>query len=292
MLLKNKNIVITGSGRGIGKAVAIACAKEGANIGLNSRTLEELEQTKEEILETKPNVSVALKTADVTNISEMEGLFEYFHEELGELNGVIANAGISGRYDTHKFKSDKFSQILDVNVLGVFNTFKASFPHLNKEDKKDKSRFIITGSAAYPNAMPKFAAYTATKYAVVGFQKALSMEYRRENINFTMVLPTMVDTQLLRGDKAGDGNAPPNILAPNELNKYYLFLLSEDANRVNDELIFTNQFEQFIETIKDISEENKKDWNTLKDYLEANEQSLYENVKGQRRLCKFLLERY
>jgi 3-oxoacyl-[acyl-carrier protein] reductase len=290
MLLENKNIVITGSGRGIGKAIAIACAKEGANIGLTSRTQEELEQTKKEILDANSDVSVALKTADVTKISEMEELFEFYHEELGKLDGVIANAGASGRYDTHKFTSDKFSQIIDINILGVFHTFKASYPYLNTEDKKDKSRFIITGSAAYPNAMPKFAAYTATKYAVVGFQKALAMEYRRENINFTMVLPTMVDTQLLRGDKAGDGNAPPNMLAPKELNKYYLFLLSEDANRVNDELIFVNQFEQLIDIIKDLSDENTQDWDALKDYLEANEQNVYENVKGQRRLCKFLLE--
>jgi len=291
MLLKNKNVVITGSGRGIGKAVAIACAKEGANVGLTSRTQKELDQTKKEILDANPDVSVALKTADVTNISEMEELFEFYHDELGELDGIIANAGASGRYDTHKFTSDKFSQILDINILGVFHTFKASYPYLNTENKKDKSRFIITGSAAYPNAMPKFAAYTATKYAVVGFQKALAMEYRRENINFTMVLPTMVDTQLLRGDKAGDGNAPPNILAPEALNTYYLFLLSEDANRVNDELIFINQFEQLIDIIKDLSEEHTKDWDALKGYLEANEQNVYENVKSQRRLCTFLLER-
>lgn len=290
MLLENKNIVITGSGRGIGKAIAIACAKEGANIGLTSRTQEELKQTKKEILDANPDVSVALKTADVTKISEMEELFDFYHEELGKLDGVIANAGASGRYDTHKFTSDKFSQIIDINILGVFHTFKASYPYLNTEDKKDKSRFIITGSAAYPNAMPKFAAYTATKYAVVGFQKALAMEYRRENLNFTMVLPTMVDTQLLRGDKAGDGNAPPNMLAPEDLNKYYLFLLSEDSNRVNDELIFVNQFEQLIDIIKDLSDENSRDWDALKDYLEANEQNVYENVKGQRRLCKFLLE--
>ncbi len=291
MLLKNKNVVITGSGRGIGQAVAVECAREGANIGLTSRTLEELEQRKEEILKINPDISVSLKTADVTNISEMEELFEFFHETLGKLDGVIANAGVSGRYDTHKFTSDKFSLILDVNILGVFHTFKASYPYLNKENKKDKSRFIITGSAAYPNAMPKFAAYTASKYAVVGFQKALAMEYRRENINFSMILPTMVDTQLLRGDKAGDGNAPPNMLAPNELNKYYLFLLSKDANRVNDELIFVNQFEQLIHILEDIPKDHKESWNALKDYLEANQETLYDNVKGQRRLVEFLLER-
>ena len=67
-------------------------------------------------------------------------------------------------------------------------------------------RFIITGSAAYPNAMPQFAAYTATKYATVGLQKEFANEYKRENITFNQILPTMVDTILLRGKKAGDGS--------------------------------------------------------------------------------------
>jgi len=292
MLLKNKNIVITGSGRGIGRAIAISCAKEGANIGLTSRTLEELEESKEKILKENSNVKVIVKTADITNYSEVEELFNHMNEELGELNGVVANAGISGKWDTHEFKSNKFSQILDVNVLGVFHTFKAAYPHLKKDDKKNKSQFIITGSAAYPAAMPKFAAYTASKYAVVGFQKALSLEYRRENFNINMILPTMVDTQLLRGEKAGDGNAPPGIMQPQELNDYYLFLLSDEANRVNDELIFPNEFEQYIDLINELPEEKKQNWDIIKEYLENEKPNIYENVRKQWRLARFLLKKY
>jgi 3-oxoacyl-[acyl-carrier protein] reductase len=292
MLLQNKNIVITGSGRGIGRAIAIACGKEGANIGLTSRTVEELHETKQEIEKVNSDVKVAVKTADITNYEEVEELFNFFSNEYGVLNGVIANAGMSGRWDTHEFASDKFSQILDVNILGVFHTFKACFPHLKKDDKKDKSQFIITGSAAYPAAMPKFAAYTASKYAVVGFQKALALEYRRENFNINMILPTMVDTQLLRGDKAGDGNAPPSVMKPQKLNDYFLFLLSNEANRVNDELIFPNEFEQFIDLLSDIPNENKENWDTLKKYLEEQEPNVYGNVRKQWRLAQFLLERY
>lgn len=291
MLLENKNVVITGSGRGIGKAVAIACAKEGANIGITSRTLEELEATKKEIKSANPNVKVILKTADITNYEEVEELFEYFNKELGTLHGVIANAGASGRYDTHKFRPETFKLILDVNVLGVFHTFKAAYPYINKENKKDPGRFIITGSAAYPAAMPKFAAYTATKYAVVGFQKALSMEYKRENIIFNIIAPTMVDTQLLRGDKAGDGNAPPGVMEPEELPKYYIFLLTKDAYRVKDEVIFTNEFEQVVSIIQDAPEEKKRDWDTFKTYLEETNSKVYEDVRKTRRLVQFLLDR-
>jgi 3-oxoacyl-[acyl-carrier protein] reductase len=290
MLLKDKNIVITGSGRGIGREIAKACAEEGANIGITSRTIEELQETKEQITNINPDVKTALKTADINDYSEVEDLFNYFHKELGLLNGVIANAGASGRYDTHKFTPEKFALIMDVNVDGVFHTFKAAYNILKKDEKKDKARFIITGSAAYPNAMPKFTAYTASKYAVVGFQRAVALEYRRENINFNTILPTMVDTQLLRGDKAGDGNAPPGVMDPKELSKYYIFLLSEHANRVNDELISVNQFEQLYDIIKETSEEKKEDWDTFKDYLEKNQQNIYDNIRKQWRLAKFLLE--
>lgn len=289
MSLKGKNVIITGSGRGIGKNIAIACAKEGANVGLTSRTLEELQQVKKEI-EKVSDVKVVIKTADITDYDAVEIMFKNFHEDLGEFYGVIANAGMSGRYDTHKFTAEKFAKIIEVNVNGVFHTFKASYPFLKKDNKKDKARFIITGSAAYAAAMPKFAAYTASKYAVVGLQKELSIEYRRDNINFNMILPTMVDTQLLRGDKAGDGNAPPSVMDPDDLNEYYLFLLSEAANRVSDELIFTNEITPFRKALKDVPENLKGDWSKYKDYLEENDKSAYKAVKNNKKLAKYLFK--
>jgi len=231
MLLKGKSIIITGSGRGIGKSIALACAKEGANVGLTARTFDELNEVKDEIIKLDIGVRVSVKIANVTKYEEIEGAFKAFHEDLGEFNGVIANAGYSRRWDSHDFDSNKFSEIIDTNVSGVFYTFKAAYPYFKKDDKKVKSRFIITGSAAFTNPMPKFAAYTASKYAVVGLQHSLALEYKKENINFNMILPTMVDTRMARGRKAGDGNKSPNVMDPQELNDYYIFLLSDDANQ-------------------------------------------------------------
>ncbi|MGQ4876571.1 MAG: SDR family NAD(P)-dependent oxidoreductase [Promethearchaeia archaeon] len=288
MLLEGKNIIITGSGRGIGRHVAIACAKEGANVGITSRTIEELNQTKEMIFEAKPDAKVIIKTADITKFNEVEKIFNEFADELGPLNGVIANAGASKRGPSHEFDSEVFSLIMNVNVLGVFNTFKAAYPHLKKDDKKDKARFIITGSAAYPNAMPQFAAYTASKYAVVGLMKEFALEYKRENITFNMILPTMVDTRLLRGKKAGDGSKPDNVMNPWELNDYYVFLLTENANRMNNELIYPGELQAALKVINNAPEDAKEDW---KAYLEKKASKIYENIKKQGKIIEFLLKR-
>ncbi|MFX1357261.1 MAG: SDR family NAD(P)-dependent oxidoreductase [Promethearchaeota archaeon] len=291
MLLKGKNIIITGSGRGIGRAIAIACAKEGANLGLTARTLEQLNETKKKIEDLGINVKVIIKSADITQYKEVENAFKTFYEGLGQFNGVIANAGYSRMWVSHEFDTNKFSEIINTNISGVFHTFKAAYPYMKKDDKSNKSRFIITGSAAYTNPMVKLAAYTASKYAVVGLQYSLAQEYKKENISFNMVLPTMVDTALLRGSKAGDGNKPPNVMDPWELNEYYLFLLSEKANKLDNSLIFTSDFEELKKLLSNAPSGKKENWKVFKEYLESNAPKTYENVRKLGKLVDFFISR-
>jgi 3-oxoacyl-[acyl-carrier protein] reductase len=288
MILKGKNVIITGAGRGIGKSVAIACAREGANVGLIARTIEELNEVKNTIINLGTNVKVAVKNADVSKYEEVEKVFKEFSEELGLFNGVIANAGYSRMSNTHEFDPALFSQIINVNILGVFNTFKAAYPLLKKDDKNSKARFIITGSAAYPTSPSKFAAYNASKYAVVGLQKSLVGEYKKENINFNQILPTMVDTRLLRGKKVGDGNKPPGVLDPSDLNDYYLFLLSDEANKVNDELIYSSDIQEVRKLISEATSENKLNWETFSKYVEVKAPKVYNNIKRLGKFVEFL----
>ncbi|MFX1493545.1 MAG: SDR family NAD(P)-dependent oxidoreductase [Promethearchaeota archaeon] len=291
MLLKGKNIVITGSGRGIGKAIAIACSKEGANIGLMSRTLEELTQTKEEIISLGIDTNIVVKKVDITEYDDVVDAFKIFYNEFGLLNGVIANAGYSRMWATHEFKNEIFSQILNVNVLGVFFTFKAAYPYMKKDDNENKARFIITGSEAYPIAPIRLTAYVASKFAVVGMQKSMAAEYKRENITFNMVLPTQVDTRLLRGKNAGDGNKPDYVLNPWDLNDYYIFLLSDEANRVNNALIFTNDINEVKKLLVKAPSGKKENWEAFKDYLEEKAPKVYENVKNLGKLVDFIISR-
>jgi 3-oxoacyl-[acyl-carrier protein] reductase len=290
MLLKGKTVVITGSGRGIGKSIAIACAKESANIGLTARSIDELNKVKDEIKNLGTGIKVSVKTSDVTKFEEVEAAFKTFHDELGEFNGVVANAGYSRMWDSHEFDSIKFTEILNVNVSGVFSAFKAAYPYFKKDDKTNKARFIITGSAAFNNAMPKLAAYTASKYAVVGLQSSLALEYKKENINFTMVLPTQVDTRMLRGRKAGDGNKPPNVMAPQELNDYYLFLLSEEANKTDNALIFTTDFKEVRKFLSKAPSGKSESWEVFKPYLEENAPKIYSKVRKLGKLVDFLIK--
>ncbi|MHA1193844.1 MAG: SDR family NAD(P)-dependent oxidoreductase [Promethearchaeota archaeon] len=289
MLLKDKNIVITGAGRGIGKTVAIAFAKEGANLGLISRTLEELEQTKKEIEELSLNGNVIIKSTDITKFEDVAEAFKLFNEELGFINGVVANAGASRMGSTHEFDNDRFSNIVNVNILGVYHTFKACYPYLKKDDKNEKARFLITGSAAFPNAMPKFAAYTATKYATVGLQRSMALEYKRENITFNQILPTMVDTRLSRGRKTGDGNKPDSVMNPWDLNDYYLFFMSDLSNRVNDKLIYTSDFQEIKSIISEAPSDKTESWDVFKDYLMVKTPKIYENVKKLGTLVDFVI---
>lgn len=291
MLLKGKNMVITGSGRGIGKELAKACAKEGANIGLTARTLEELNKTKKEIENLGTGVKIAVKTADITNFKEVEVVFNHFKDELGLIDGVVANAGASRMGNTHEFDVDRFATIINVNILGVFNTFKAAYPYLKKDDKKSKSRFIITGSAAFLQAMPKFAAYSASKYATVGLQKSLAAEYKKENINFVQILPTMVDTRMLRGRKAGDGSKPDNVMNPWDLNDYYIFMLSENANRLDDVLIITADMQDVKRIINETPADKKENWEIFKVYLEEKSPKLHGNVKKFGKLIEYLINK-
>lgn len=290
MLLKGKTVVITGAGRGIGRSIALACAREGANIGLTARSLDELNKVKDEVNNLGAGLKVSVKTSDVTKYEEIEAAFKTFHDELGEFNGVIANAGYSRMWDSHEFASNKFTEILNINVSGVFFAFKAAYPYLKRDDKADKARFIITGSAAFNNAMPKLAAYTASKYAVVGLQSSLALEYKKENINFTMVLPTQVDTRMLRGSKAGDGNKSPNVMAPQELNDYYLFLLSEEANKTDNALIFTTDFKEVRKLLSEAPSGKSERWEVFKPYLEENAPKIYSKVRKLGKLVDFLIK--
>ena len=292
MLLKGKNIIITGAGRGIGRHIAIACAKEGANLGLAARTLEQLNTTKKMIDDLQiEGVKAVVHTADVTKFDELETAFKAFHNELGLFNGVLANAGITRRAITHEVTTERFLKVIMINVVGVYHTFKAAYPYLNKSNRKDRARFIITGSQAYRTPLPLFASYSASKYAVVGLQKAMALEYRLENITFNQICPQFVDTRITRGDAAEDGHRPEDYLDPWDLNDYYLFYLSETSNSVNNEFVFTEDFEKVKKLIKNAPREKKADWNSFKEYFEETSKRLYNDVKKNRRFIEFLLTR-
>ncbi|MCK4284759.1 MAG: SDR family oxidoreductase, partial [Candidatus Lokiarchaeota archaeon] len=250
-----------------------------------------LNNVKKEIEDLGKGVKVIVRNADITSYSEVERIFKEFHDGLGLLNGIVANAGRSWRASAHEAPPDKFKEVINANIIGVFYTFRAAYPFLKKDDKNNKARFLITGSAVYPSVMGGFSSYTASKYGVVGLQRELATEYKRENILVNMILPMQVDTKMLRGRRAGDGNKAPGVLAPEDLSDYYLYLLSEETNRVSDELIYPSSFEAMKMIIKETPEEKKENWEIFKAYLEEISPNLYNDVKKYGKLGEFILNR-
>ncbi|MFW9867579.1 MAG: SDR family NAD(P)-dependent oxidoreductase [Candidatus Thorarchaeota archaeon] len=291
MILKNKNIVITGSGRGIGRAVALDCAREGANVGLTSRTANELYSVRDQIERLNLGVKVSVHEGDITDFDEVKTIFKSFNEDLGPLNGVVANAGWRDSQPSLKYDLNTFQKILDVNVMGVYYTFRASYPYLKLDDKKDKARFIVTGSMHFLHAAPLYLPYTIAKYGVVGLISSLSEEFKRDNITFNMVLPQRVDTFLTRGENAEDENKPPGFLSPSEISDYYIFLLSEMANRYNFKLLNSFDFEAVKKIIRESSPDKKKDLKTFLEELEIKNKKIYGNVKSLSLFIEFLLNR-
>ena len=101
----------------------------------------------------------------------------------------------------------------------------------------------------------------------------------------------MVDTRLLRGRKAGDGNKDDFVMNPWDLNEYYLFLLSDEANRINDELIYTQDFQQIKTIISEAPANKKVNLDTFQQFLEEQNPRLYSSVKKLKKFIGFLLER-
>ena len=291
MILKNKNIVITGSGRGIGKSVALDCAKEGANIGLTARTVKELYNVRDQIENLNLGGKVSVHEGDITDFDKVKTIFKSFYEDLGPLNGVVANAGWRNSQPSLTYDLNTFHKILDVNIMGVYYTYRASYPHLKLDDKKDKARFIVTGSMHFLKAAPLYLPYTIAKYGVVGLVSSLSEEFRKDNITFNMVLPQRIDTFLTRGENAGDENKPPGFLSPSEITDYYIFLLSEMANKFNFRLLNTLDFETLKKFIRESPPDKNQDLNTFLEYLEFKNEKLYRDLKKFSRLIEFLLNR-
>lgn len=292
MLLKEKNIVITGSGRGIGKYIALLCAEEGENIGLTSRTLGELNEVKHRIKSLGIDVKVSLKKGDVTEHKDVESIFKHFYDHLGPLNGVIANAGWrAGAEPSLTLDIETFRKTLNINILGVYFTFRAAYPYLKKNDKQDKARFIITGSEHYRAVAPLYLAYTTSKYAIVGLMDSLSKEFRKENIAFNMVLPTRTDTRLTRGKLAENGNKPDSFLNPWDISDYFLFLLSKNSNKINNKLLRTSNFQHVKRIISEAPPKKKNDTKIFMEYLQDQSPKLFQEIKKLEKFVEFLLFR-
>ena len=199
MKLVNKVAIVTGGGRGIGKATSLALAREKASVVVVSRTLSEIEAVADEI---KKNGQEALAiAADVSQKSAVDTMVKQTLERFGKVDILVNNAGVAIHNPIPKICEEDWDLTIDVNLKGVFLCTQAVFSHMCNQGY---GHIVNVSSGAGKHGGPNFGAYAASKFGVVGFTESTYSEGRSYGVKATVVCPGPVDTRLRQSNHEDD----------------------------------------------------------------------------------------
>lgn len=199
--LSGKNALITGAGKGIGKALAIALAKEGVNVALLARTASDLQAVADEV--ENEGVKAIIAVADVSDIKSVNTAVESAEASLGSIDILINNAGIAAFGTFMELSPEEWEKILKVNLFGPYYTTRAVLPSMIERKTGD---IVNISSTAGLKGAAQTSAYSASKFGLIGLSESLMQEVRKHNIRVTTLAPSTVATELAFDLKLTDGN--------------------------------------------------------------------------------------
>ncbi|TWE01827.1 3-oxoacyl-[acyl-carrier protein] reductase [Neobacillus bataviensis] len=209
--LNGKTALVTGAGRGIGRAVAIALAKESVNLGLIGLNMANLEKVTSEL--EKYNVQISAATADVSDLESVIHAVEHIKSDLENIDILINNAGVAKFGGFLDLSPEEWENIIRVNLMGVYNVTRMVLPGMIKRNSGD---IVNISSTAGQKGAPVTSAYSASKFAVLGLTESLALEVRKHNIRVTALTPSTVATDLAIETNLISGN-PENVIQPEDL---------------------------------------------------------------------------
>jgi 3-oxoacyl-[acyl-carrier protein] reductase len=213
-LLTGKTALITGAGKGIGKALAIALAKEGVNLGFLARTTSDL---KELAAQLQPyNIKTAIATTDVADMEAVNSAVKQLQDELSFIDILINNAGVAYFGGFLDLEPAKFEQTIQVNLMGVYYVTRAVLPAMIERKTGD---IINISSTAGQRGAAVTSAYSASKFGLIGLSDSLMQEVRKHNIRVSTLTPSTVATELAIGLNLTDGN-PDKVMQPEDLAEF------------------------------------------------------------------------
>jgi 3-oxoacyl-[acyl-carrier protein] reductase len=189
--LTGKVAFITGAGRGIGKATAMALANEGVNLGLLGTTESNLKQVASVV--EGLGVKVAYTAVDVSNFEQVQQAIEKITNQLGKADILINSAGTSKFASLLDMNPEEWKRIIDVNLMGTYYVTRTVLPQFIEKNSGDVINISSTNGL---NGAATSSAYSASKFGVIGLTESLAQEVRRNNIRVTALTPSTVATDM------------------------------------------------------------------------------------------------
>jgi len=253
---KDRTVLITGAGRGIGKRLAMGFAAQGARVGLLARSKAELDLTHLEI-EHAGGAAIRIR-ADVCDYEQISTAIERVRAHFGDIDVLICSAAIQGPVGPFVEVAPKmWAETIETNVIGVVHACRAVLPRMIE---RRRGKILVLGGGGAASPRPNFSAYAASKAAVIRLVETLAAEVGDHNIQVNAMSPGgtyshMTDEILRAGQKAGwkdeqdalqvrlTGGEPPE-----KQLQLALFLASERSNHINGKLIHVNDDWKRLET--------------------------------------------
>lgn len=239
MQFKNRIIAVTGAGRGIGQEIARAFAAEGARVVLISRSESSCGGAAEEINKTHPGSCIAF-AVDVASHDAVQELAKRIGEEIGAINVLVNNAGVTRDGLLMRMKEEDWDTVLDTNLKGAFNTVKAFMRPLMKGEN---SRIINIASVIGLIGNAGQANYSASKAGLIGFTKAVARELAGRAVTCNAIAPGFITTDMTdelpeNVKEAIIGKIPLGTFGTtDDIAKTVLFLASPAARYVTGQVI-------------------------------------------------------
>jgi 3-oxoacyl-[acyl-carrier protein] reductase len=187
--IDSKTALITGGTKGIGYGIAAAMLKENMNVAVTGRTQEGVQNAADELNKIGSGTAIGV-VSDVRDAASLHSAVDTIIKKWGKLDVLIANAGVGHFGSIMDITPEKWSETVDINLTGVFNSVQACVPAL-----KETSGYIITlASLAGTNFFAGGSAYNASKFGLVGFTQAIMLDLRHEGINVSTIMPGSVAT--------------------------------------------------------------------------------------------------
>jgi 3-hydroxybutyrate dehydrogenase len=189
--LRGKTVLVTGGGRGIGRAIALAFAAEGSHVIVTGRTQAALDEVAKEVRCSRAKVLPL--ACDVTQKKEIEDLKKRIASELGPVEVLVNNAGIAPAVSFLEMEDSLWEEVMRVNLTGTYNCCKVFLPEMIAAKW---GRIVNIASTVAKTSYPNISAYASSKHAVLGLTRSLAVETAKFGVTVNAVCPGYVDTGL------------------------------------------------------------------------------------------------